>query len=91
MFAEEIIRRGRIHDSSKFFDPEKEIFDEYTPKLKDLVYGSEEYKECLNYIDVLIDGKYVEELRDLNLKFMGSSNQVYRVKENGVWKKINVD
>ena len=50
-----------------------------------------EYKECLDYIDVLIDGKYIEELRDLNLKFMGSSNQVYRVKENGVWVKINVD
>lgn len=32
-------------------------------------------KEILNYIDVLVDGKYVDELRDLNLAFRGSSNQ----------------
>lgn len=29
----------------------------------------------LEYIDVLIDGKFVEELKDLNLPFRGSSNQ----------------
>lgn len=58
MFAEEIIRRGRIHDSSKFFTPEKEIFDEYTPKLKDLAYGSEEYKECLENMKVALDHHY---------------------------------
>ena len=46
-----------------------------------------EYKECLDYIDVLIDGKYMEELRDLNLVLRGSSNQVQYVKENGVWMK----
>lgn len=27
------------------------------------------------YVDVVIDGKYVEELRDTNLRFRGSSNQ----------------
>lgn len=32
-------------------------------------------REVLNYIDVLVDGKYKEELRDLTLKFRGSSNQ----------------
>lgn len=32
-------------------------------------------KEILRYIDVLVDGKYVDELRDLNLAFRGSSNQ----------------
>ncbi len=31
--------------------------------------------EILNYIDVLIDGKFVEELKDLSLPFRGSSNQ----------------
>ena len=29
----------------------------------------------LNYIDVLVDGRYVEEQRDISLKFRGSSNQ----------------
>lgn len=31
--------------------------------------------ECLKYIDVLIDGPYKEELKDLSLKYRGSSNQ----------------
>ena len=32
-------------------------------------------KECLNYIDVLVDGPFVEELKDPSLAFRGSSNQ----------------
>lgn len=32
-------------------------------------------KEFLSYIDVLIDGPFVESLKDLRLKFKGSSNQ----------------
>lgn len=37
----------------------------------------------LEYIDVLVDGAYIENLRDLNLKFCGSSNQriIYLKKE----------
>ncbi len=33
------------------------------------------YTELLNYIDVLVDGKFINELKDLNLLFRGSSNQ----------------
>ena len=29
----------------------------------------------LGALDVLVDGKFVEELKDLNLRFKGSSNQ----------------
>ena len=31
--------------------------------------------EMLSYIDVLVDGEFVEELKDITLKFRGSSNQ----------------
>lgn len=31
--------------------------------------------EFMSYIDVLVDGEFVEELKDLSLKFKGSSNQ----------------
>ncbi|MGN0813689.1 MAG: anaerobic ribonucleoside-triphosphate reductase activating protein [Candidatus Coproplasma sp.] len=31
--------------------------------------------DMLNCLDVLVDGRFVEELKDLNLKFKGSSNQ----------------
>ena len=31
--------------------------------------------EMLSYIDVLVDGEFVEEQKDLSLKFRGSANQ----------------
>lgn len=34
-----------------------------------------ETKEFLSYIDVLVDGEFVEAKKDLNLRFKGSSNQ----------------
>ena len=34
-----------------------------------------ETKEMLSYIDVLVDGRFMVELKDLRLKFKGSSNQ----------------
>ena len=32
-------------------------------------------RELLDYIDILIDGEFVEELKDVSLRFKGSSNQ----------------
>lgn len=34
-----------------------------------------ETKEMLSYIDVLVDGRFIVELKDFRLKFKGSSNQ----------------
>lgn len=34
-----------------------------------------ETSELLSYIDVLVDGEFVDELKDLTLRFKGSSNQ----------------
>ncbi len=46
---------------------------------KDLLTGkkgdAELVMRMLNSIDVLVDGRFVEELKDLNLRFRGSSNQ----------------
>ena len=35
----------------------------------------DETKELMSYIDVIVDGKFQEDKKDLNLKFRGSSNQ----------------
>lgn len=43
----ELVDRSISHDLSKTEDPERATFDEYTPKLKDSTYGSDEYKGFL--------------------------------------------
>lgn len=47
---------------------DKEILAEMLPKW-------EETKEMLQYIDVLVDGRFMEELKQVNLLFRGSANQ----------------
>ena len=42
-----LMRKAFNHDASKMEYPELEIFDIYTPKLKGMTYGSDEYKKCL--------------------------------------------
>lgn len=51
-------RRRSTHDLSKLKNPEKSIFDEYTPKLANSTYGSEEYKEFLNSMKPALDHHY---------------------------------
>ena len=47
----------------------------YTGNTFETLISSDKYKSILNNIDILVDGRYVDELKDLNLKFRGSSNQ----------------
>ena len=54
----ELIYRGIVHDNSKLQDPEKDIFDEYTPKLKDSTYGSDEYKKYLKEMNIALEHHY---------------------------------
>ena len=45
--------------------------------------------EIFNYIDVLVDGQYVDELHDFTLKWCGSSNQrVIDIKKSKSNKKV---
>lgn len=49
-------------------------------------------KELLKLCDVLVDGKYIEGLRDLSLSFRGSSNQrIINIKESLDKNKIIFD
>ena len=50
--------RADQHDKSKLESPEREIFDEYTPKLRDTTYGSDEYKTYLKEMKVALDHHY---------------------------------
>ena len=43
----ELEKRAEAHDVSKLSNQEKPVFDEYTPKLKNSTYGSDEYKGFL--------------------------------------------
>ena len=50
------------------FDFEKDVVGKMAKQ-------NETTKELLNYIDVIVDGKFEEDKKDLKLKFRGSSNQ----------------
>lgn len=56
--SNELIRRANCHDDSKLKSPEKELFDEFTPKLKGCTYGSEEYHQYLKNLKVALDHHY---------------------------------
>ena len=54
----------------------------YTGYTYDQVLNDSRMSPILNYIDILCDGEYVQELRDINKHWVGSSNQeVINVKE----------
>lgn len=58
IFVSELLYRGSIHDNSKLESPEKELFDKYTPLLKELEYGSDDYKKSLELLKPALDHHY---------------------------------
>ena len=54
----EIDRVSKRHDASKLKPPEKELYDEYTPKLSSVVYGSDEYKQYLAEMGEVLQHHY---------------------------------
>lgn len=54
----ELMERAENHDKTKLVQPELDIFVEYTPKLKNSKYGSEEYKGYLREMRVALDHHY---------------------------------
>ena len=56
--SDEIKNRGINHDKSKLESPEKELFDEYTPKLGGVIYGSEQYNNFLIGLKPALDHHY---------------------------------
>ncbi len=57
--VKEMTKRAKEHDHDKIDDPtEKALFDEYTPKLKNCTYGSDEYKSYLQGLKKGLDIHY---------------------------------
>lgn len=54
----ELIKRSVTHDQSKLESPEVEVFDEFTPKLKESTYGSDEYNQFLKDMKPALDHHY---------------------------------
>lgn len=45
--VKDLLERARTHDQSKLSKPEKSVFDEFTPKLRYMTYGSIQYNQAL--------------------------------------------
>ena len=56
--TDKLTTRGVNHDATKLQSPEVELFTEFTPKLAELEYNSEEYKECLRQLKPALEHHY---------------------------------
>ncbi len=54
----ELTHRGETHDQCKLQEPEAEIFAVYMKKLRDVEYGSDEYKGYLKEMDPAVKHHY---------------------------------
>lgn len=77
LFTDKLTTRGVDHDRLKLKSPEVEIFTEFTPKLAETTYGSDEYKEFLEQMKPALEHHYanyrhhpehfVDGVNDMNL------------------------
>lgn len=58
LVIDELADRADKHDASKLESPEREMFDEFTPRLREMDYGSEEYKEALEAMGGALEHHY---------------------------------
>ncbi len=58
--AADLTERAHRHDASKLESPEVETFDEFTPKLRESTYGSDEYKSFLKGMGEGLKHHYAE-------------------------------
>lgn len=58
VFVSKLVTRAIEHDKLKLEKPEVEVFAEYTPKIKEYTYGSEEYQNCLNEMNGALQHHY---------------------------------
>src|SRR5215469_16665433 len=56
--CQELRRRGERHDASKLGEIEKPVFDAVVPKLKDLVYGPDEYRSAVKELGPALKHHY---------------------------------
>ncbi len=74
--------------------PQKDIWCYTGFTFEDIIYGKcrakcEVTEEFLSYIDVIVDGKFIEEQKDISLKFRGSKNQrIINVKDTICCKSV---
>ena len=77
---------GSFKNESWFKNKDIWCYSGYT---LDQIINDELKTQLLKRIDVLVDGKFVEELKDPSLKFRGSSNQnIYKIKYDGKTIKV---
>lgn len=60
IFIKDLLERINCHDDSKLSSPEVEIFTEFTKKLANSTYGSEEYKQFLADMKPALDHHYAK-------------------------------
>lgn len=54
-FCISLMARSQVHDQSKLGPYEKPLFDQYTPMLATLEYGTDEYRQSLKLLKPAID------------------------------------
>src|SRR5690606_10244128 len=104
--AQELLNRGKKHDSSKLESPEKELFDIYTPQLANLTFGTPEYQASLDALKPALDHHYAKnshhpqyyengidgmDLFDLIEMFFDWKSAGERMKSGDIFKSIDVN